>query len=109
MSLVQGKSPIVQVKEPYGKLDMYTCTTGLSSCNPRVHGTPADNVQLRIKRFNCSCLVVSFGNTLLNILTNPFYHMGALKNEDGSFGYPQHKYDWEIRFFFGYTLLTKDL
>ena len=34
--------------------------------------------------------------------------MGALKNEDGFFGYPQHKYDWEIRFFC-YTLLTKDL
>ena len=32
MSPVQGKSPPVQVKEPYGNLDMVTCR--LSSCNP---------------------------------------------------------------------------
>ena len=32
MSHVQGKSPPVQVKEPYGNLDMVTCR--LSSCNP---------------------------------------------------------------------------
>ena len=31
MSPVQGKSPLVQVKEPYGNLDMVTCR--LSSCN----------------------------------------------------------------------------
>ena len=37
MSPVQGKSPPVQVKEPYGNLDMVTCR--LSSCNPvyKVH------------------------------------------------------------------------
>ena len=29
---MQGKSPPVQVKEPYGNLDMITCS--LSSCNP---------------------------------------------------------------------------
>ena len=32
MSPVQGKSSLVQVKEPYGNLDMVTCR--LSSCNP---------------------------------------------------------------------------
>ena len=32
MSPVQGKSSSVQVKEPYGNLDMVTCR--LSSCNP---------------------------------------------------------------------------
>ena len=32
MSPVQGKSPPVQVKEPYGNFDMVTCR--LSSCNP---------------------------------------------------------------------------
>ena len=31
-SPVQGKSPPVQVKEPYSNLDMVTCR--LSSCNP---------------------------------------------------------------------------
>ena len=31
-SPVQGKSPPVQVKEPYGNFDMVTCR--LSSCNP---------------------------------------------------------------------------
>ena len=31
MSPVQGKSPPVQVKEPYGNLDMVICR--LSSCN----------------------------------------------------------------------------
>ena len=32
MSPVQGESPLVQVKEPYGNFDMVTCR--LSSCNP---------------------------------------------------------------------------
>ena len=32
MSAVQGKSPPVQVKEPYSNLDMVTCR--LSSCSP---------------------------------------------------------------------------
>ena len=31
MSLVQGKPPLVQVKEPYGNLDMATCM--ITSCN----------------------------------------------------------------------------
>ena len=32
MSPVQGKSSPVQIKEPYGNLDMVTCR--ISSCNP---------------------------------------------------------------------------
>ena len=35
MSPVQGKSPPVQVKEPYGNLDIVTCR--LSSCVYKVH------------------------------------------------------------------------
>ena len=35
MSPVQGKSPPVQVKEPYGNFDMVTCR--LSSCKPGVY------------------------------------------------------------------------
>ena len=48
MSPVQGKSPPVQVKEPYGNLDMVTCR--LSSCNPSVQSTPGDNTHKRIKK-----------------------------------------------------------
>ena len=29
MSPVQGKSPLVQIKEPYGNLDMVTCRLGM--------------------------------------------------------------------------------
>ena len=32
MSAVQGKSPPVQVKEPYGNLDMVTCRLSSHSC-----------------------------------------------------------------------------
>ena len=39
MSPVQGKSPLVQVKEPYCDLDRVTCR--LSFCS--VKSTPADN------------------------------------------------------------------
>ena len=43
-SPVQGKSPLVQVKEPYSNLDMVTCR--LSSCNlETVQSTPADNAR----------------------------------------------------------------
>ena len=34
MSPVQGKSPLVQVKEPYGNFDMVTCR--LSSGDPKM-------------------------------------------------------------------------
>ena len=46
MSPVQGKSPPVQVKEPYSNLDMVTCR--LSSCNLSVQSTPADNTRKRV-------------------------------------------------------------
>ena len=57
MSPVQGKSALVQVKEPYSNLDMVTCR--LSSCKPEctkllvgfhsanrsVQSTPVDNAR----------------------------------------------------------------
>ena len=49
MSPVQGKSPPVQVKEPYSNLDMFTCR--LSSCNPSVQSTPADNTRKRVWQY----------------------------------------------------------
>ena len=49
MSPVQGKSPPVQVKEPYSNLDMVTCR--LSSCNPSVQRTPADNTRKRVWQY----------------------------------------------------------
>ena len=47
MSPVQGKSPPVQVKEPYGNIDMVTCR--ISSCNPEC--TTADNTRKRIWQY----------------------------------------------------------
>ena len=49
MSPVQEKSPPVQVKEPYSNLDMVTCR--LSSCNPSVQSTPADNTHKRVWQY----------------------------------------------------------
>ena len=49
MSPVQGKSPPVQVKKPYSNLDMVTCR--LSSCNPSVQSTPADNTRKRVWQY----------------------------------------------------------
>ena len=49
MSPVQGKSPPVQVKEPYSNLDMVTCR--LSFCNPSVQSTPADNTRKRVWQY----------------------------------------------------------
>ena len=49
MSPVQGKSPPVQVKEPYSNLDMVTCR--LSSCNPSVQSTPAHNTRKRVWQY----------------------------------------------------------
>ena len=45
MPPVQDKSPPVQVKEPYGNLDMVTCR--LSSCNPEC----ADNTGKRVWKY----------------------------------------------------------
>ena len=49
MSPVQGKSPPVQVKEPYSNFDMVTCR--LSSCNPECTSTPADNTRKRVWQY----------------------------------------------------------
>ena len=49
MSPVQGESPLVQVKEPYGNFDMVTCR--LSSCTHSVQSTPADNTQKRVWQY----------------------------------------------------------
>ena len=49
MSPVQGKSPLVQVKEPYGNFDMVTCR--LLSCNPECTSTPADNTRKRVWQY----------------------------------------------------------
>ena len=47
MSPVQGKSPLVQVKEPYGNLDMVTCRLAA-----RVYkGTPADNAREGVRQY----------------------------------------------------------
>ena len=45
MSPVQGKSPPVQVKEPYGNLDMVTCATR------SIQSTPADNTRKRVWQY----------------------------------------------------------
>ena len=47
MSPVQGKSPLVQVKEPYGNLDMVTCRLSSCSATRSVQCTPADNARKR--------------------------------------------------------------
>ena len=49
MSPVQRETPLVQVKEPYGNLDMVTCR--LSSCNPECTSTPADNTRKRVWQY----------------------------------------------------------
>ena len=49
MSPVQGESPLVQVKEPYGNLDMVTCR--LSSYTRSVQSTPADNTRKRVWQY----------------------------------------------------------
>ena len=46
MSPVQGKSPLVHVKKPYGYLAMLTCR--LSSCNQSIQKTPADYTRKRV-------------------------------------------------------------
>ena len=64
MSSVQGKSPPVQVKEPYSNLDMVTCrlmgrkatktnktkqtNVGFHSATQSVQSTPADNRRKRV-------------------------------------------------------------
>ena len=47
MSPVQGESPLVQVKEPYGNFDMVTCRPA----NRSVQSTPADNIRKRVWQY----------------------------------------------------------
>ena len=49
------ESPLVQVKEPYGNLDMVTCR--LSSCNPEC--TSADNARKPAPGSCCCCCCIS--------------------------------------------------
>ena len=49
MSPVQGKSPPVQVKEPYGNLDMVNA--GFYPANRSVQSTPADNTRKRVWQY----------------------------------------------------------
>ena len=46
---VQGKSPLVQVKEPYGNIDMVTFElVGFHPATGSVQCTPADNARKRV-------------------------------------------------------------
>ena len=49
MSPVQGESPLVQVKEPYGNFDMVTCR--LYPAIQSVQSTPADNIRKRVWQY----------------------------------------------------------
>ena len=49
MSPVQGKSLSVQVKEPYGNLDMVTCR--LHPATRSVQSIPADNTRKRVWQY----------------------------------------------------------
>ena len=49
MSPVQGKSHLVQVKEPYGNLDIITCR--LSSATWSVQSTPADIAREGVRQY----------------------------------------------------------
>ena len=50
LSPVQGKSPSVQVKEPYSNLDMVNCR--LPSCNPEcTKYIPADNAREGVSQY----------------------------------------------------------
>ena len=49
MSSVQGKSPPVQVKEPYGNLDIITCR--LHPATWSVQSTSADNTGKRVWQY----------------------------------------------------------
>ena len=63
MSPVQGKSPLVQVKESYSNLDMVTCR--LSSCDPGVYNVhmaygirTSTNIHKHIHNYKRKCLQV---------------------------------------------------
>ena len=50
MSPVQGESPLVQVKEPYGNFDM-VILVGFHPATRSVLSTPADNSRKRVWRY----------------------------------------------------------
>ena len=43
---MQGKSPLVQVKEPYGNLDIVTCR--LSSCDPECKARVRQYIEINV-------------------------------------------------------------
>ena len=49
MPLVQGKAPPVQVKEPFGNLDMVL--VGFHPATRSVQSTPADNTRKRVWQY----------------------------------------------------------
>ena len=52
MSPVQGESPLVQVKEPYGNFDMVSCRlVGFHPATQSVQSTPADYTQKRVWQY----------------------------------------------------------
>ena len=50
MSPLQGESPLVQVKEPYGNFDMVTCI-GFHPAIWSVQSTPANNTRKRVCQY----------------------------------------------------------
>ena len=66
ISPVQGKSPPVQVKEPYGNLDMVTCRLSLHPATQSVQGTLAYNTRKRVRQYiekerKAVCCVITRG------------------------------------------------
>ena len=51
MSPVQGKSPHVQVKEPYGNLDLLWLLVDFHPATQSVQSTPADNTLKRVWQY----------------------------------------------------------
>ena len=84
MSPVQGKSPPVQVKEPYGNLDMVTCR--LTSCNPEC--TPAYNTRKRVRQYiekerKAVCCVITRDCQMLRLIDKqPFLSSLLIKSRE---------------------------
>ena len=51
MSPVQGESPPVQVKEPYGNLDTVWLLVGFHPATQSVQSSPADNTGKRVWQY----------------------------------------------------------
>ena len=53
MSNVQGKSPLVQGKEPYGDLDWLLVHVGFHPATRSIQSTPVDNARkARVRQYN---------------------------------------------------------